>query len=1033
MTDTSTPLNTHTAPFLDAITGPIHRSTSDATTSPTLQQPLEGDEPYTIKCICDFPDDDGSTVYCEGCETWQHIECYYSQKKVPEIHNCTDCDPRPLDTRSANERQRRRREKTDVNDRKPKRPQGKSHKKKVKVSEQGAAQVNGWAPSERHDASFLDERRSGSPKDQQPPAKRSKTSHRASSSISSHTGTPALAVDRRKRAESNPNHAQSPVKLSADQSPLNGYHNEPYSLEFMRLYEDDPGDIPMQANLFSTIGITSRLSFWISDREALAQATNGRTPHEVFHRLDQPVESLTFPGIQKQVRQDRSAVFSGRHPVWQYLTVDSYVPEGHVVGELKGQIGHMHDYCQDPINRWQTLRHPVPFVFFHPQLPIYIDTRNEGTRCRYVRRSCRPNLKMKTLLTEDGDFHFCFVATEALVPGTEITIGWVLDENIRKYLDRAHFGTRGDSSIKQEGLAEAEADYISLWVGKVLADFGGCACNSPQHCTLAQFDRRSSTSSIDCAFHLPNGKPKKPRHGLNNNSAISTGHATNSRACSEAVKYREEDDHDDSRSTSGSMHSKPRSRDMTPATRFSVDVSAAPGPELSDREKRKIAAAERTFEQLAQDHKIQKRKKRTSGGSNPNTPSIGTSVRAAKALQIVENFANRPCQKQLGHTVTSISQPNTPHLFSKTNHIDSTTSRRRSTSPISRPHNSISMGDQVPDDVSRRRDSLPSNTSLETRPARPEYVDSMMQTEPDNSDVWSNSSSTDIPKRRPYVSLTRRLLQRCHEDRVRLEQENTISGDGVSGTIESTSSMSLPVESPSTQPATLGLSPSQVKQLDHEDVEMKDADTGPAQSSTQSPPESTVEKPRPPDEGSNTIDSPSDNHTSIIKPPPPPWPSSASAVTDDSPLPSNGYRCMDLQVQLPPPPLFPSSTNSTPLVSGTPTSTANSLAQSPSSVVSHSYPPAFSPSVASVTQPSPVKKKLSLGDYMSRKSNKAEPSLVEKGHQAGSPTTTHVTAKPSTSLREQTNAQSSEESALVNSPRNEVHLEPMTIVKDPGG
>ena len=33
---------------------------------------------YLIKCICTCGDDDGNTVYCDNCETWQHIECYSS-------------------------------------------------------------------------------------------------------------------------------------------------------------------------------------------------------------------------------------------------------------------------------------------------------------------------------------------------------------------------------------------------------------------------------------------------------------------------------------------------------------------------------------------------------------------------------------------------------------------------------------------------------------------------------------------------------------------------------------------------------------------------------------------------------------------------------------------------------------------------------------------------------------------------------------------------------------------------------------------
>ncbi len=1031
MTDNSTLLNTHTAPFLDAITGSIHRSTPDADTSPSLQNPPE-EEPYTIKCICDFAEDDGLTVYCEKCETWQHIDCYYhSPKAVPEVHKCTDCQPRPVDSRTANERQRRRRDKMDVGDRKSRRPPGKSHKKKVKVPVQGAPHLNGWAPSEKHETPSVNGRRSGSPKDQPPPAKKSKTVHRASSSVSSHAGTTAVAIDRRKRAGSNPHHAHSPVKSSATQSPPNGSRTEQYSPEFLQLYEDDPGDIAMQANLFNSIDITNSLSTWSNDRDALAQATGGRTPQEVFQRVDGPFESVGSVGIQKQTREDRSVLFSGKHPVWHYLTVDSFVMEGQVVGELMGQIGHMHDYCQDPVNRWKSLRHPVPFVFFHPHLPIYIDTRKEGTRCRYIRRSCRPNLKMKTILTVGLEYHFCFIAMENLEPGSEVTIGWVLDENIRKYLDRAHFGTRVEGSIKQEGLTEAEADYISLWVGKVLADFGGCACNDPQHCTLAQFDRSGGTSPSDSAIHLHNGRSKKSRHGVNNISPLITGYAANSRDCSEGMKGREEDDHDDSRSTSGSTHSKPRSRDMTPATRFLTDVGSAPGPELSDREKRKIAAAERTFEQLAQDNKIQRRKKRTSGGSNPNTPDLGNSVRSAKFTQRPQSYANLQSQKQLGHTTISVSHPNTPNVVFKPNYIDSAASQGLSQSPTSRNHQRLNMTDEAHEGASQYNTSQFAHASDSLRPRRPTYVDAMMQTEPDDTDAWLAPPLRGDLKRKPFVSLTRRLLQRCHEERVRLEHHKDIVVGERSRTDEPTSNVPLLVDD-SAQSDTPMPSAMEVKQQDSQDIEMRDIGPDSAEGAVLNPSDSTVEKPRPPDALATTAELPTQEHNSSTKPPPPPWPTSPSTPAHHVPLPSNGYRCVDLRVQLPPPPLFTTNTTSTPSVSGTPTSTINSVAQSPISHGSHSYPPAFSLSVTQMVQPSPVKKKLSLGDYMSRKSNKAEPSTaLDKGNQATSPTAPLGLLKPSTSFKEQSKAQTVEGSAIEEGPRTEEHSEP-TVAMDTG-
>jgi hypothetical protein len=57
----------------------------------------ETEETSTIKCICGISEDDGSTVLCEVCDTWQHIGCYYEHaSKVPDVHECADCNPRPI-------------------------------------------------------------------------------------------------------------------------------------------------------------------------------------------------------------------------------------------------------------------------------------------------------------------------------------------------------------------------------------------------------------------------------------------------------------------------------------------------------------------------------------------------------------------------------------------------------------------------------------------------------------------------------------------------------------------------------------------------------------------------------------------------------------------------------------------------------------------------------------------------------------------------------------------------------------------------
>ncbi|KAL8903148.1 MAG: hypothetical protein Q9207_004117 [Kuettlingeria erythrocarpa] len=64
-----------------------------------------------VKCICGLQDDDGYTVMCAHCTTWQHTECYYFEdgqlSDVREIeHLCGDCKYQQLDVCGAAEHQR---------------------------------------------------------------------------------------------------------------------------------------------------------------------------------------------------------------------------------------------------------------------------------------------------------------------------------------------------------------------------------------------------------------------------------------------------------------------------------------------------------------------------------------------------------------------------------------------------------------------------------------------------------------------------------------------------------------------------------------------------------------------------------------------------------------------------------------------------------------------------------------------------------------------------------------------------------------
>jgi uncharacterized protein len=580
MTDTSLLATTHSTGDSYPVTAPIHSPVPNGAISDSV--PLEDEEPYTIKCICAFEDDDGNTVFCEKCETWQHIECYYHSQEVPDEHFCTDCSPSPLylDGKRATERQRRLREQSDSGDRKAKRSGSKTHKKKLQHKDQEL--TNGH----RH-------RSDSSSRDQLTIVKKPKSSHKPSASVSALSVAPKLQPEPRKRSGSVA--TMSPTKLTnLPQIPL-------YSHEFLHLYDNDQGYVNMKSNLVVNIHLLGDMGSWVKDPSALLRAGTGRSPQEIFTYAD-VLDSSRWPELSLDTVVDKDLEFEGVSPTWKVLKTQTAVHKDQIVGEVKGKIGQLRDYCHDPSNGWPKLRHPQPFVFFHPQLPIYIDSREEGSILRYVRRSCRPNVTMKTYITNEVEYHFCYVANQDIPAGSEVTAMW--------YYDRQLSGSNNLGKQESGDSDQEEARAISM--SNILAHFGGCACVPPQNCLLAAVDRRRHPSS-----KLLNGKRKKSK-SKSVVSPTSVGHSNTSRAGSEAAI--EDDNVDDNRSTSGSVRGQTRSRDLTPT--HPPPEWALQDTELSLRDRRKIAAVEKKFEQLEHEHGGPRKKKRSSAtSSNPNQPT----------------------------------------------------------------------------------------------------------------------------------------------------------------------------------------------------------------------------------------------------------------------------------------------------------------------------------------------------------------------------------------------------------------------------
>ncbi|KAJ4131553.1 SET domain-containing protein 3 [Fusarium equiseti] len=698
-------------------------------------RPADGaeEEPYTIKCICNFSDDDGNTIYCETCDTWQHIDCFYPDNRDEAIredfaHSCAECKPRPLDRQKAIERTLRLKNGTagdERTDKRTKRPPSKSHKKRSKPAD---LLMNGHASPQENG-------RHNHAGDQQPPPKKAK--HRSSQSVSSQAPkrSPSYGNGRSNTAHP-PSPATTPPDLPED------FQIHQYSQGFYNLY--NARDVPdSHNNAFASLAIPTALSRWLRDPNTMRSEV-GRRHSEVFQKTPTNLE-VNKPKLE--VGDTTRTLDDGKALRWRFLKSSTPIEKDVPLVELNGAIGFQKDYCTDPANLWADLSSPLPFVFFHPVLPLYIDTRQEGSLARYVRRSCKPNAQLDTYLSDESEYHFWIVSDRYISANEQITLPWDfrLEKSVHaRWLNLLGLSDDDSSSNAETPVDETEYMAISNWMNRILSEYGGCACDLDNNCAFARFHRQ-----------YLHGKPqvrgpakKKPRKSKTQAiSPTSTGQTITSRATSEG-HIEDSADHDN-RSQSGSLRSKPPSRDLTPLRQGSFDQLGIL-TEPTDRDKRKVAMVEDTFRRMEQQQPPRK-KKRVSDGTG---------------------------------SASSKSKHRNGSVASHGNYVDAGTCRSHSGSPTSTsPH--IHQGPSIPDQ------SLAASRSRESSIApRGVYCDVAVQTDPVEGAWFSEHNRSPRPKKR-IIPLSKRLLNSRHK--VKTEEDDLRRRSSVS---QASNGTAMEVDSP---------------------------------------------------------------------------------------------------------------------------------------------------------------------------------------------------------------------------------------------
>ncbi|KAI0394372.1 hypothetical protein F5Y17DRAFT_261937 [Xylariaceae sp. FL0594] len=719
------------------------------------------EEPYTIKCICDFTDDDGNTIYCDVCDTWQHIECYYPNN-MDEVtrddfsHSCVECKPRALDRQRANERQILRQTSgthSEVSERKTtKRPPPKGPKKKAKPPDLGP---NNYSVADGNSRHVHD---SAHPHQH----KKSKSTHRPAQSISSQAAKRSPS-DNQKPSNSH-GHPPSPATTPQDLPHEVEIHN--YSSSFMDLCKEEQDVATVQTNSFVSLIISNLLSSWLRDKDKLTHET-GCDFDDVFQDLPSDIESIKASPV---VHTKKVPVSPDTIVHWQYLAASQTVDKDTPLIELNGQIGIQKDYCQDPSNRWQDLSSPLPFVFFHPMLPLYIDTRKEGSQARYVRRSCKPNAVLDTYLSDGTEYHFWLVSDRPIRAQDQITIPW--EFNLQKDVAKRWLQLLGlsDDVDRQPEFNEKETETyqsIAAWVHTILSEYGGCACDLGPDCAFARFHRTYVTRSHG---KDKGSKQKKTRKSKTSNvSPTSTGQATNSRAPSEG-RLEEGGDND-----SGSARSKASSRDMTPAPRQGSFDTLGVLTELTDRDKRKVQMVEDSFRRMEQQQPPRKKKRVSDGTSTSSGASKGKAKSAPSTAAASQGTSDRK-------------------------YVDAGTSGSTGGSPTS----AVSPRTADPFKHSTQARTVLASSHATPQRQRPVYCDAAVQTDPVEG-AWFSDRPSSRPKKR-VISLSKRLLESRHRQLV--EDASRRKSAGASPTSVTSAMVNMDLDSPTkTQPADTAPSP----------------------------------------------------------------------------------------------------------------------------------------------------------------------------------------------------------------------------------
>ncbi|KAJ2549263.1 SET domain-containing protein 3 [Coemansia sp. RSA 1933] len=478
-----------------------------------------------IRCICNIDDDDGFTIQCENCLVWQHAVCVgVEQDNVPDEYLCEKCNPRKLDVKRAVEYQRRRLDSEHRNAKEPRKRQKSTTTKAKRADESNDRKKRGLDAKQPRAKSG---KPAGTGRDSSSPTA-SRTTDKGRDSIgpadSSYTAIDSnilgadvqvlfqsvlsqLAEQRNAvSAAAASVTSTAPVSLTAQPATNNGAAEAEPETEAAKQQtkqlDSDSGKKQQADRALSGTRLPNGNSNSHSRRPSLAAAKEEEEEGNWPTALLPPMVPTTLDDINNPLPVYKGLVGKER---WQTGLFSSRRIERHrYVCEYRGQVLLKAAYKEDPKNYYELLRTTSPYSHFHPGIDICVDARRQGSEARFVRRSCSPNVVLKSMYVSGNASPLVYLglfAQRAVEPDEELTVGWEWEDGELPALAR---------------MAPSDAeDYLSRPEGRRLSKvwrqaFAGVSCACPdQQCKVRRLFAQLNVEELPTKPEM--GGPMKRR------------------------------------------------------------------------------------------------------------------------------------------------------------------------------------------------------------------------------------------------------------------------------------------------------------------------------------------------------------------------------------------------------------------------------------------------------------------------------------------------------------------------------------------